>query len=771
MQENIKIYLHPDALYDMPYEEHILPAHEYTVREFDFSACTKDKKGITVNAGGGNFLRIDALADNLVRVRFGFGELTRSLVEKYGIIKQNFEGAPFTYTADKNAVTFSTDKIDFTFCPECNEFKFTDKEGNILLETKKGGVKYSDEAPDFGSGKRFLANFVLPEEEHVFGFGGRTMPPDRTHTTVDIFTEKVGALLGDYGGCPVPYYISTKGYGMYLNNPWPHLYFDMAKTYENEWFVNAPGGEFDMFFFTGDDFDSIVGTYTDITGRVPARDKATIGFWCSSINFEEDKEVIDVAERLHKEGYPCDAVVIDGPWRGGKAFLRSYSLDGQYPTNDMDWHPDFGDGPGMIDHLLKQNIKTVLHINSRNFLPKTFIPAVEKGLLRQQEEEFVANFATEEAREYYKNLIKPRIRENLWMWWTDHADRISGEIDKNVPSRNLFGVLWNRLCVQAMEEEGKKNGMCLTRGSGVGGQKYGCPWPGDTKVGVDRFGEDVWYCLNAGLAGFAYTSCDLGGFYSPWEKDVPYDINIDPAFDEENICRRVLQSIMFIPVPRLHNNQSTIAKLPWRCPEQTLPLYKAVLNWRYEMAPYFYSAGLKASKTGEPIIKPMVYYNIKDEKTYGINDQLYVGESIIMAPVFTEGAREREVYLPAGEWINMWTGEEVKGCQTIMAPAPLYEIEGLPTFVKKGAIIAKQPFALTLTDDIVPTLTLDVYKAESGSVTLWEGEDISNTFSYDGNVFTLENNTEIDRTYIINIIGGKKVEVLVPANTTKVISI
>ena len=62
------------------------------------------------------------------------------------------------------------------------------------------------------------------------------------------------------------------------------------------------------------------------------------------------------------------------------------------------------------------------------------------------------------------------------------------------------------------------------------------------------------------------------------------------------------------------------------------------------MTPYIYSAAIRASQTGEPIIRPMVYHNINDPATYNINDQLYLGDSIIMAPVIRNGVTEDRIF-------------------------------------------------------------------------------------------------------------------------------
>lgn len=548
---------------------------------------------------------------------------------------------------------------------------------------------------------------------------------------------------------------ASGGNGIYTKSEHPQeamRLLELLNTEEGEVLYNTL-----IYGIEGTHYTKVDDTHinTDITGRVPCCDKAVFGFWCSSIGFEEDKEVLESVERLHEEGYPCDVVVIDGPWRGGKAFLRDYTKAGAYPTNDIKWHPDFGDGPGMIQKLLKKNVKTSLHINSRCFLPDTYIPAVEKGLLRAQGEEVVPDFKTQEAIEYYKDLLRPRIKEGLWLWWTDHADRVSGEIEEGIPSRNLFGPLWNKVISETMAEMGYDNHISLSRGSGIGGQKYALPWPGDTKFGLDRFREDIWFCLNAGLAGFSVTSYDLGGFACT-PTGAPYKLENDPAFDEENICRRVLQSILFVPVPRIHNNQVSIPKFPWVCPPQTRDLYKQVLQYRYELTPYIYSTAIESSINGTPIIRPLVYHHRKDEMTYGIHDELYLGDNILVAPVVNYGERQRLVYLPEGQWIDNWTGKEYQGCQWIMMDCPLYELKGLPMLVKKGAIIPKQEFSLTLSEEVPKKLFLDIYPAEEGKLVLHEGKDIVNTLLYkacgDYLELELENNAESDRIYEVRAI-------------------
>lgn len=69
-------------------------------------------------------------------------------------------------------------------------------------------------------------------------------------------------------------------------------------------------------------------------------------------------------------------------------------------------------------------------------------------------------------------------------------------------------------------------------------------------------------------------------------------------------------------------------------------------------------------------------------------DQYGYGPALWVAPVLEEGAREREVSLPRGEWICLWTGERHEGGGEILAPAPL---DRIPVYVRSGSIVVTHP--------------------------------------------------------------------------------
>ena len=755
MKKVLKI--HPDALYDSEYLEELLETDDFKVPELKLKGTYEHEKGVTVITTSGREIIIENCFENTIRLRITEpgGCVDKTVTERLGLIKTDWEVLPYSFSLTEGVITFSNSRMTLVYDMNTNEFSFRTKEGKTLLKTKNGGARFSSLPADY-SGVRSYTEFERIGEEKYSGFGARIYKVDRTGESADIFAEKGGARVGDYGGFPIPYFISSAGYGFFFNNPWPHVYFDMAKTVSDEWFLSSPGGNYDIFVFCGNTSE-ITRSYAKIVGTNQSPKKWLMGYWCSSLSFERAQGAIDDMGRMRREGYPCEAIVIDGPWRGGVNFIRDYSSGWGYPSDDYNWHPDFGDGVGMIKKLKQDNIKTVLHINSCAFKPATAIPAIAQGLLRQVKTETVPDVATERGIAYYKTFLVPRIKDGVTQWWTDHSDRVSGEVLPGIPSRNLFGAMWNRVISEVMAENGVEHHMSLSRGGGIGSQRYALPWAGDTQFGIHRFKEDIWYVINAGMAGFTLCGYDLGGFMRGSVTDLTPD---EMQFDVDNIARRFCQSMIFCPMPRMHNGENSMAKWPWNCPEQTRALYRDCLRFRYRFIPTVYSYALGGAKTGEPIIRPLFYDHMDQVKLYAVDDEFTIGDHILVAPVTEKGALEREVYLPEGDWVNLWTKELFHGDSTVLCDAPMFKKEGLPMFVKVGGGVAFQPDCLSLYDALPEKLRVELYAEDRAELILNESENVTNKFSCrktkDGFQVVAQNNGDAERTYEIAVFADGK---------------
>lgn len=765
MTRKINESLHPDSLYDAIYEDHEIDISSYIPLTGNFSS-TIDSRGLTLSSEHG-CIRVDAWSEGIIRVRIapGKSEPAGSPTENLGLIESRPKPPHFTCSQENELFILETALLSLSINTKTggvelfgNENESENKCKKSFLKSLKGtGICFS--GANGGDNPAFYAEFEL-DNEAFHGFGGRIAPPNRLGQTVDIFSVKTGKRSGDFGGFPLPYFISSKGYGFFLNNPWPHVYFDMGKTTPERWFMHSPGGPCDMFFMAGPSQADVVKRFTSIVGRPASPARWLFGLWCCSLGFASAEQAIKDAKRLRAENYPCDVFVFDGPWRSGLNFINSYATGHEYPSCDYDWHPDFGDGPEMVRELASMGIKTGLHVNSRSFSPESTEKGLAAGLLRKEGDEIVPRVGNPEAEAHYASLLEPRMKEKVAIWWTDHADRISGEIAPGLPSRNLFGPLWNRVIARMMPNGDDSCSMSLSRGGGIGSQRYALPWPGDTRCGVDALIDDLWFVINAGLSGFPFTSADLGGFAVRGEPGEPGYETLEERdaemFDDENIARRLCQALLYIPLPRIHNNWETTPKFPWNCSKEIQPLYRKAIEVRYGLTPYWYHYALNAVATGEPILRPLAYHHPEDSSALTCDDQFYLGEWIMMAPAYKKGEESRGVYLPEGGWTNYWTGERYQGPAKIEVRTPLMSIEGVATFVRDGAIIPHQPVTPSLGNKLPDELIVDLYLSGSNShLALNEGNgvvtDIDCSYNDNGLAVTISNDSTQKRQYKIRI--------------------
>lgn len=718
----IRIKFHPEAIYDEPFKTETLDVSGYKPVAGPLRMSRRDHA--LCATGGGVSMLVQAAASNMVRIRVkpGTGDFEPSVTERLGLVQAPEWNGGLSVRKGGGKLRLVFGEMEVSLDLGTALFSVSGPGGEKLVACAPSGIRFSPEPGEYG-GNRFLASFKLGDEQ-VFGFGGRSARPNRTGRTADIYAVKVGSHSGDYGGFPVPFFMSSKGYGVFLNNPWPHVYFDMGATNPGEWFVHAPGGEFDLFVIRGPEFPRIVSTFTALTGRMPEPERWWLGFWTSTIAFNTAAQVKNHVGLMRRDRCPHDAIVLDGPWRGGPDFFDRYKATGQYESRDIDWHPAFGGGPEFVKWLSRRGLKLGLHLNSRSFGRETADKALAEGLLRQHGEEIVPKVADPAGEAWFRKQLAGRNAEGVGLWWLDHGDRVSGEISPGVPSRNLFGALWARAVVGAGADGKTPAKICLIRGCGIGGQRYGLPWPGDTRYGVEFFDEDIWFCINAGLSGFPMTSFDLGGFFGA-NPQAAFD---NDAHDRDNLARRVCHSLMFSPTLRAHCNGLMPMKIPANCPPPIHRLYHELLGLRYRLTPYFYSCAVHAHRTGEPIVRPLVYHHRTDPDTHDIDDQVYVGEWLMVAPVTVKNALHRNVYLPEGEWIDYWTDEVLRGGRMIRVETPFYEKRGVPVFVKAGAIIPMQDPTLQLGDRTPGHLTLDVYPGRSSEFTLWDSAEVRSIF-------------------------------------------
>jgi alpha-D-xyloside xylohydrolase len=121
------------------------------------------------------------------------------------------------------------------------------------------------------------------------------------------------------------------------------------------------------------------------------------------------------------------------------------------------------------------------------------------------------------------------------------------------------------------------------------------------------------------------------------------------------------------------------------------------LKLRYALIPYLMEQSEKTTTTGYPVLRAMIFHHPEDKMCWHIDDQYYFGDDFLVAPVMNS-ENKRDVYLPEGEWINLFNGEVTAGNRWLNDfNCPLEE---MPVWVRKGAEISVYPHHVSNTDEI-----------------------------------------------------------------------
>jgi alpha-glucosidase len=216
--------------------------------------------------------------------------------------------------------------------------------------------------------------------------------------------------------------------------------------------------------------------------------------------------------------------------------------------------------------------------------------------------------------------------------------------------------------------------------------------------------------MGLGVSGFPFVGSDIGGFV---------------RMPSAELCTRWLQVGVFSPFMRMHTELATPDKEPWSFGWRCEAVNKAAIELRYQLLPCIYNAMQQASATGVPAMRPLFLDFPDDNQTARIDDEFLFGDDLLVAPVLWEGVDRRDVYLPAGEWFDYWTGRKFTGNTTITVPVT---IDSLPLFVRGGGFIFRQPVVQHTGE--MPGQPLHVLAAPAASSEASLYEDDGKTMAY-----------------------------------------
>jgi alpha-glucosidase (family GH31 glycosyl hydrolase) len=203
----------------------------------------------------------------------------------------------------------------------------------------------------------------------------------------------------------------------------------------------------------------------------------------------------------------------------------------------------------------------------------------------------------------------------------------------------------------------------------------GMTWGGDQLSDFWSLRALVAATLTAAASGYSNWSHDVGGYLGR---------RAVQRCPRELLLRWAAFGC-FSPLMQAHGRFEQEA---WSYDKRTLAAYRALVLLHERLVPYLRAAAASAARCGLPIVRPLCLVDPADPRGWEVADAYFLGPSLWVAPVLEEGARSRDVPLPRGDWVDLWTGAAARGGDAITAPAPL---ERIPVFVRSGTILVTYP--------------------------------------------------------------------------------
>jgi alpha-D-xyloside xylohydrolase len=501
----------------------------------------------------------------------------------------------------------------------------------------------------------------------------------------------------------IPFLLSSAGYGFLWNNP--GIGRVELGTTATRWVAEA-SRQWDYWVTAADEPAGIVRRYTEVTGRAPMLPEWASGFWQCKLRYRTQDELLDVAREFRRRGLPLSVIVVD---------YFHWTRQGEWRFDPDEW-PDPG---AMIAELDQLGVKLMVSIwPTVNPASENYAEMDDLGLLVASERGPAVHLPIwdkgsggHRAMMSFYDPTNPRAREYVWskardgyykygarVWWLDACepelrpespDNLRYHLGAGLEVGNLYPLLNARAFYDGMTAEGEDEVVSLCRSAWAGSQRYGAAvWSGDVDSTFADLRRQIPAGLNIGLSGIPWWTTDIGGF-----KDG--DVR-DPGFRE--LLVRWFQFGVFCPLTRLHGfrlpgtmsgaGQSGAPNEPWSFGDEAYEILRRWLALRERLRPYVMSTMRAAHAEGLPPMRPLFLNVPADPACWEIDDQFFLGDDLLVAPVVTEGATERRVYLPEGvAWRDAWTGEPLPGGQWLTAAAPL---DRIPVYVRAGG--ALEPF-------------------------------------------------------------------------------
>lgn len=460
--------------------------------------------------------------------------------------------------------------------------------------------------------------------------------------------------------------------------------FDIGYTNRDTLKIKANKNDLTIYIITGENEKDIVKQFRKIIGKSYVPPLWAFGYGQSRWGYKNEQDIRTVAEKYKSSDIPIDSIYLDID------YMERYKDF----TIDKERFPDF---ESLVKDMKSQGIHLVPIIDAGVKIEKDY-NVYEEGV---KENYFCKNAdgndfvgAVWPGRVHFPDFLQPSTRK--WFgekysvltklgidgFWNDMnepaifytEDRLSdtcekikqltstnmgineyfeftgmvaglngniGDYDKfyhNVDGKmikhsdihNLYGMNMTRSAFEALKEiNPEKRTLFFSRSSYIGAHRYGGIWQGDNKSWWSHILQSMQQLPALNMAGFLFIGSDVGGF---------------GANTTEDLMLRWLQYSLFTPLFRNHSADGTREQELYRF--DNVDVASKMIKIRYSLIPYLYSEFLKAVLNDEMMFKPLAFDFPNDCMAKQVEDQLLIGNELMIAPIYKQNAQGRYVYLP-----------------------------------------------------------------------------------------------------------------------------
>jgi len=659
-----------------------------------------------VNSDGSAHLRIEIATDSLIHFEFApAGEPAGrdAAIETSPMVARTDYPGPRHFSDDGQG-SFSTGKLAVSIDPASQCL-------TVAERVRTHGQPLTTLCPATLGEENPALTISAEATTHVYGLGEHFLIPNQPngdllgHTIVP-GTAEGNAITAFNGGntgnaqFPVLYAVAGDGrsYALFLDQPYAQQW-DLSG---DPWRVTLSGGTIRGYLIAGSDPLAVRRRYMELVGRPPVPPKKMFGLWVSEFGYDDWAELEDKLDTLRANRFPVDGFLLDLQWFGGVFRRPSY-------MGELRWDETrFPDPAGTVARLREQQGIGLMLIeepyvdHSRpvydDLATRGFFPlACDEGcgpvdLRTWWGQGSMLDFTDPVAADYWHDLKRqPLVDSGVLGHWTDLGEPETFSPDAHYVSssaagprgerdvHNLYNFDWAASIQRGHGRNGTARPFILSRSGTAGIQRFGAAmWSGDIGSNMTSLATQLNVEMHMSFSGIDYFGSDVGGYlhrepdgdvdelYSVWfATSALFDVPLRPHTENLCNCRETAPD-------RIGDRASNLDNL----------------RLRYRLVPYLYSLAHRAHRFGEPLIAPLVVYYPADPNVRALGDEKLVGRDLLVATATAYGQTERDVYLPAGTWVDFRTHEwlDSPGGWT-RALTRTQGLIRLPLYARAGAII------------------------------------------------------------------------------------